>query len=181
MAYYERRLPHWHPERAAVFLTWRLHGALPRQSAASTALPNGKAFAAMDRALAAATTHPCWLKDERIAQCVADALHFGERTLSLYSLRSWVLMPNHVHILIEPKAPLPRITRSIKTFTARKANEILWRTGEPFWQDESFDHWVRDRREFEKIVIYIEYNPVAAGLVKRAEDWRWSSACGDDA
>jgi REP element-mobilizing transposase RayT len=64
---------------------------------------------------------------------VVDALEFGERTLHLYTLRSWVVMPNHVHILIEPKASLPKITRSIKTFTARKANEILGRTGEPFW------------------------------------------------
>jgi REP element-mobilizing transposase RayT len=135
----------------------------------------------MDRALAAETSHPCWLKEDPVAQCVIDALHCGERTLHLYTLRSWVVMPNHVHILIEPKAPLPKITKSIKTFTARKANEILGRTGEPFWQDESFDRWVRDRQEFEKIAAYIECKPVTAGLVKRAEEWRWSSAYQVDA
>jgi putative transposase len=44
-----------------------------------------------------------------------------------------------------------------------------------FWQDESFDHWVRSEEEFWKIVAYIENNPVGAGLVGRAEDWGWSS------
>jgi len=61
-------------------------------------------------------------------------------------------------------------------YTRRQANAILGRTGRPFWQDESFDHWVRGPEELEKIVRYIEENPVAAGLVERAERWRWSSA-----
>jgi len=85
-------------------------------------------------------------------------------------------MVNHVHILIEPRAALPRIMKSIKTFSAKRANEILERIGEPFWQDESYDHWVRDEKEFGKIVQYIEFNPVAAGLVQRPEDWPWSSS-----
>jgi REP element-mobilizing transposase RayT len=66
--------------------------------------------------------------------------------------------------------------RSIKSFSARRANEILGRTGEPFWQDEYYDHWVRDPTEFGKIADYIEFNPVAAKLVEQFEDWPWSSA-----
>jgi len=104
------------------------------------------------------------------------ALHYGERQLGLYELRAWVLMANHVHILIYPQANLSRITQAIKNFSARQANTILARTGQPFWQDESYDHWVRDRDELEKIVRYIEENPVAAGLVEEAESWQWSSA-----
>jgi hypothetical protein len=53
---------------------------------------------------------------------------------------------------------------------------LLGRTGEPFWQEESFDHWVRGDEEFNRIAHYIEQNPVKAGLVKRSEDWPWSSA-----
>jgi type I restriction enzyme R subunit/putative DNA methylase len=87
-------------------------------------------------------------------------------------------MSNHVHILIYPKANLSRITKSIKTFSARQANAILGLTGQPFWQDESYDHWVRGAEELGKIVGYIEENPVVAGLAGRAEDWRWSSAFG---
>ena len=130
----------------------------------------------MDRELAQAVTGPSWLKDERVAQCVIETLQFGQGKLRLYVLHAWVLMANHIHILIEPNTALPKITKSIKTFSAKRANEILGRTGEPFWQDESFDRWVRDQREFGKTVQYIEFNPVAAGLAPRPEDWPWSSA-----
>jgi hypothetical protein len=47
--------------------------------------------------------------------------------------------------------------------------------GQPFWQDESYDRWVRDAREFERIASYIEMNPVSAGLCASPEDFRWSS------
>jgi len=50
------------------------------------------------------------------------------------------------------------------------------RTGMPFWQEESYDHLARDRREFEKIRFYIENNPVRAGLVTQPDVYRWSSA-----
>ena len=43
------------------------------------------------------------------------------------------------------------------------------RTGQPFWQNESYDHWVRVRDELDKIVGYVEENPVAAGLIEGAE------------
>ena len=53
---------------------------------------------------------------------------------------------------------------------------MLGRTGEPFWQAESYEHWVRDEHEYGRIVAHIESNPVKAGLVEHAEDYRWSSA-----
>ena len=85
-------------------------------------------------------------------------------------------MANHVHVVLTPKVPLARITRGIKRYTASKANEILGRSGKRFWQEESFDHWVRDETEFFRIKAYIEQNPVKAGLVSKPEDWQWSSA-----
>jgi REP element-mobilizing transposase RayT len=177
MSYYERHLPHWHPEHAAVFVTWRLHGSLPSSTWVDRPnMPAGKAFVAVDRELAKAATGPTWLKDERVAQCVVDTLRFGEGSLLLYRLDAWVLMSNHVHILIEPNAEVAQITGRIKSFSAKQANEILGRTGERFWQDESYDRWVRSQKEFGKIVQYIEFNPIAAGLVQRPEDWPWSSA-----
>ena len=111
-----------------------------------------------------------------MARCVAEALRFGEEELRLYERHAWVIMANHVHVLIQPSAALARITKAIKNYTARLANKILARKDEPFWQRESFDRWVRDRQEFEKIAKYIEFNPVAAGLVESPGDWRWSSA-----
>jgi type I restriction enzyme R subunit/putative DNA methylase len=138
----------------------------------------GKAFVAMDRELDKAATGPRWLLDERVAKCTVDTLRYGAAELDLYELRAWVLMANHVHILIDPKADLSKITKSIKGFSARRATAILGFTGQPFWQEESYDHWARGLEESEKIVRYIEQNPVSAGLARRVEDWRWSSAWG---
>ena len=85
-------------------------------------------------------------------------------------------MANHVHVLLTPYAPLAKIARLFKGATSRQANLLLGFTRSHFWQDESFDHWVRNPAEWQKIRAYIENNPVAAGLVARPEDWPWSSA-----
>jgi len=53
---------------------------------------------------------------------------------------------------------------------------MLALTGKSFWQEESYDHLVRNEREFHRIKNYIEENPVRAGLVKEAGDYKWSSA-----
>jgi hypothetical protein len=83
---------------------------------------------------------------------------------------------NHVHLLITPYLAIARIMNGIKGAFARQANAFLGHKGQPFWQDESFDHWVRNSNEFRKIQTYIEYNPVFAGFVSEPTDWRWSSA-----
>ena len=72
--------------------------------------------------------------------------------------------------------PLPKLTKSLKGITARRANAMLALTGRPFWQEESYDHLVRHLREFEKIRNYIEENPVRAGLAGEANGFRWTSA-----
>jgi putative transposase len=120
---------------------------------------------------------PLWLKDERVAKLVVDALHHGQEQLGLYELMAFALVANHVHLLIEPNCPLSKITRTLKGFTARQGNTILGRTGQPFWQDEWFDHWVRNRDELNRTIRYIERNPVSAGLAQSIEVYPWSSAC----
>src|SRR5260370_35393164 len=84
-------------------------------------------------------------------------------------------MPNHVRMLILPQAALSLITHWIKGRTARQANLLLGRTGESFWQHESYDHWVRSEPELQRIVAYIEENPVSAGLAATPQDWPWAS------
>lgn len=178
MSYYVRNLPHWQPEGVPLFITWRLFGSLPRNLVArETGLETY--FTRYDRKLDAASYGPVWLTDDRIARIVASALKFGELNLRLYDLDAWVIMPNHVHIVVLPTAPLARITKSLKGFTAKQANAILGRTG-PFWQYESYDHWIRDRYHFRSAIRYVELNPVKAGFVDRPEDWRWSSASVSD-
>ena len=78
--------------------------------------------------------------------------------------------------MITPFVEVSKITHALKRFTARSANQILGLTGQPFWQDESYDHLVREDPEFDRIVRYIENNPVKAGFVAQPEDFTWSSA-----
>ena len=66
--------------------------------------------------------------------------------------------------------------KSLKGASSREANRVLGRTGEPFWQKESYDHRVRNPSEFQKIRMYIEANPVKVGLARNPQDYPWSSA-----
>ena len=88
-------------------------------------------------------------------------------------------MPNHVHVIFQPHTALPTIMRWLKGRTSRVANQILGRTGTPFWQDESFDHWIRSGEELQYLIEYVKHNPLKAGLVEAGEQWRWSSAGGE--
>lgn len=65
---------------------------------------------------------------------------------------------------------------SIKRHTARQCNRLLNREGR-FWQEESYDHCVRNEDELERIIYYVENNPVKAGLAASAALWQFSSAC----
>jgi type I restriction enzyme R subunit len=105
-----------------------------------------------------------------------------------YGVLAFVVMPRHFHWVFRPLAnwvatlparakrqPRERVMHSIKRFTARECNERLGRQG-PFWQQESYDHWVRDAEELERIIHYVEANPVQAGLVAEAKLWPFGSA-----
>jgi REP element-mobilizing transposase RayT len=93
-----------------------------------------------------------------------------------YQLRSFVVMPNHVHLLVTPQVPATKWLGPLKGFTAHEANVLLASTGKPFWQNESHDHLVRSPEEFDRIRRYIENNPVKAGLAAEPPDFLWSSA-----
>jgi len=104
------------------------------------------------------------------------ALHDGQHKLQRYELHAFVVMPNHVHLLVTPKVAASQWLGPLKGFTAHQANECLGRHGHAFWQEESYDHLVRSAAEFERIRAYIEENPVSAGLATEASDFPWSSA-----
>jgi type I restriction enzyme R subunit len=125
------------------------------------------------------------LEAPRLAQIIVDSLfHFaGQR----YDLWSYVVMPSHIHWLFQPRSewvealpdehrtPRQRVIYSLNRFTSTACNRLLGIQG-PFWQRECYDHWVRDVDELERIIRYIEENPVKAGLVETPELWRFSSA-----
>lgn len=117
-----------------------------------------------------------YLRQPAIADMIVEALEYNSAVLGHYVLHSFVIMPNHVHLLVTPTVTLPKLTRSLKGITAKRANTMLGLTGRSFWQDESYDHLIRDDREFAKVRNYIEQNPVRAGLAKEAGQYRWSSA-----
>jgi REP element-mobilizing transposase RayT len=128
----------------------------------------------------------CVLRVPKIAEMVQNAflLFHGER----YTLHAWCVMPNHVHVLFQPKAgwTMSKIVASWKSFTGRRISEHKMRAGlepgepsgkpNPIWHREYWDRYIRDQAHYANTVKYIHENPVKAGLVKKAEKWKWSSA-----
>ena len=219
--FFRQYLPHWRPLGALFFLTYWLAGTLPRRAIDDLererqrlqALPlehgcsedernihiDKKLFALWDEYLGKHADVK-WLADPRIANIVRDNLYYHAG--KTYSLWAYVIMSNHVHVLLQPdegttcrrlvdsttsyqpvqnrrsrskKGPLSAILHSLRSYTANEANKVLSRTG-AFWRSEVYDHWVRNDTEFQRIIHYIENNPVKAGLVEDPEDWRFSSA-----
>ncbi|MBI4904579.1 MAG: transposase [Acidobacteria bacterium] len=174
--YYRRRLPHWHEVGVPLFVTFRLYGSLPaRRFFAPDVVEAGRVFAAMDGLLDAGGSGPLYLARADVAGIVEGALLDGGGRLRRYELHAFAVMPNHVHLLVTPGIEVVRWLGPLKGFTAREANRVLGLQG-PFWQEESYDRLVRSDEEFASIRRYIERNPVKAGLVGSAEDFRWSSA-----
>ncbi len=185
-----RHLPHWPQDQATYDVTFRLADSLPqkvllawkdeRAQLERAAMVEKRELSDIDR-LRLKTLHSeklgayldagrgsCWLKRPAIAELVLSALkHFdGER----YRLLAWCVMPNHVHVIfrIFPGLHLESVLHSWKSYTSKEANRILQRSGE-FWQKESFDHIVRDEKDFSHSIQYVIGNPEQSGL----KDWRW--------
>ena len=176
-------LPHFDAEGQTQTMTFRLFDSMPQEVLDAwreelISLPNKeyeferrkRIDAYLDQGFGS-----CYLKDDRIAEIVQNALlqFDGER----YFLHAWVVMPNHVHVLYtrEVEWQLSQIAHSWKSYTASECNKLLQRKGE-FWQREPFDRYIRDEKHFANAVFYIENNPVKAGLCDKSENWRWSSA-----
>ena len=166
MEHHARRLPHWNVIGKPLFVTFRLWGRLPANRVfPPDTLNAGKAFVAMDRILDKAQTGPLFLKIPEIAHCVVEAIKEGESRFRRYDLHSYVVMANRVPMLVTPHVVSQKWLGPLKGFTSHQANQILGRTGSHVWQDESYDHLVRNGEEFRRIQHYIESNPVKAGLV----------------
>lgn len=169
-----RRLPHCHAVGEPLFVTFRLHGSLP----AGRVFPggpqtSGKAFVCMDRLLDGQRAGPAYMRMPAVDQVVASLIAKG--AACDYLLHAWVVMPNHVHLLITPSVDAAALLRRLKGASARESNKLLGQMGQPFWQRESYDRLVRSANEFQRIEHYILENPVRAGLVRSAEEYPWSS------
>jgi type I restriction enzyme R subunit len=185
-------LPHWTQDGSVYFVTFRLADSIPDQAMKewsdqraewirchgfdpkefrSDLLDEGaqkdyaRRFGRRFHELLDSGFGSCLLKKERNWRVVVKGLKFfdGDR----YDLGSFVVMPNHVHLLICPKKgfELSGILQSIKSFTARQINELEGRSGS-LWQRESYDRIVRSERELEIFRRYIRENPEKARLRK---------------
>ena len=174
-------IPHVDRDECTQFITFRLADSMPQTVLASwrEELNNGEITDAglrmriefyLDQ-----NYGKSWLADDRIAYVVQTSL------LNLdgkkYRLVAWVIMPNHVHILIETLAghSVPEIMQTLKSFTSHEANKILDRKGH-FWFKEYFDRYIRSGKHYQATIRYIEENPVKARLCEKAEDWKFGSA-----
>lgn len=171
-------LPHFDQPGALQFITYRTIDSLPREAVIRiySQIPERMADERrealedlLDRCHGA-----CELGRKETAQIVTDnLLHFDD---DRYRLLAWCVMPNHVHILIEPLPgySLAKIMHGCKHNTASRINRLLGRTG-PFWLEDYFDRAMRDESHLRRTIEYIERNPVAAGLCQNQADWGFSS------
>ena len=196
--FYHRKLPHYQPAEATFFVTFRLADSIPKdvirrlkenhqlikkgilaqkdltekerkelQYAAQKQL-----FADTDAFLDTNPNEPYWLKEKAVAEIVSEAIHY--RDMKQYDLQAYTIMPNHVHMMMTllPDAPvLFKVMQHLKRNAAKMSNKVLGRTGLAFWEDESYDHVVRDEKEFYRILNYILRNPIKAGFVKEWQNW----------
>jgi REP element-mobilizing transposase RayT len=171
-----RRLPHIEVAGQPLFITFCLQNSLPAHRSFPPAdVSSGEAFVAMDSLLDQARCGPTFLRQSAVADLVMASFKRGV-DLGHYEMHSWVIMANHVHLLLTPHVSVSKLLGSLKTATATRANLLLRRTGQPFWQSESYDHVVRTELEFRRIQPYIENNPVSACLATTPEDYEWSNA-----
>lgn len=189
-------LPHWTSEGGIYSVTFRLADSLPievvrdwqhkRDSLLERAAQAGRDLSAdelteldelhtdrIERFLDAGHGS-CALARNDVAQLVVATLEKFEQ--HQYRLLSWSVMPNHVHLILQPLSgtELPKILHSLKSWTAKEANKVLGKAG-TFWQPEYYDHLIRDEKDLLHHVEYAYGNPDRAGLV----NWKWHGKSDD--
>ena len=195
-----RNLPHWEVHGATYFLTYRLADALPSgvlrelEVACEAWLKHQglrnrsevKKLSPLKRCefrtvlreeeerWLDAKHGACILREDCARKPVVES--FREFDGKRYSLDGFVIMPNHVHVLVLPFSgwSLAEIIGTWKKFSSRRINQILGTTG-PVWLEETHDHIVRDAYELSVYRRYIEDNPAKARLRAR----EYELGCGD--
>jgi putative transposase len=192
--HYRNRLPHIAPVGARLFVTYRQDDSLPQQVYKqfleelnnNDITPDQRKviFGKLDKLLGTNPSGSCMLRNPEVAKIVID--HLKAQDGKLYYLQAFTIMPNHVHILIDMSCQLDRnggtdgyvqldkVMMRHKGRTARLINELIGKTGKIFWLKDSYDHVVRNDREWKNIINYIVENPVKAKLVEKWQDWPYT-------
>ncbi|MGL5017037.1 MAG: REP-associated tyrosine transposase [Luteolibacter sp.] len=178
----QNHLPHWQQDQATYFLTFRLGDSIPadllrqwQQERDHWTLNHPKPWSPE----AEAEYHKnfssridqhldqghgsCLFRDAENATIVAGAFRHFDR--SRYLLHAWVIMPNHVHLLLTlgESESLARSVASWKRFSAVKIHQQTQDSG-TLWQKDYFDRMIRDWDHFVNVARYIRRNPLKAKL-----------------
>ena len=183
-----RKLPHWQQQDCTYFITFRLHDSLPagkfaawnedrhrwlRSRNLNPELPLEELLEKLDSKQKETYYKTFWkcyhdmlddcygsclMRDSYNAKIVADALLFFDK--ERYVMGDFVIMPNHVHLLVTPieNRSISELLHSWKRFSARKINEKMQQDGR-LWQPESYGHIVRNEPQLQRIQSYIKKNP----------------------
>lgn len=175
-------LPHWQQPGATYFITFRLADAIPAERrqewlkhrevwlanhpepwAPEDEKEYHRLFSVRIDAWLDAGEGECLLRTSELREPLVDTLHFGDG--DRYRLHTWVVMPNHVHVLVTlaERTTLEIEVGAWKSISARRINRLLGRSGK-VWQEDYFDRLVRDRDHFANCVRYIRRNPEKARL-----------------
>ena len=182
---YRGYLPHWQLDNGLYSITFRLADSLPRAAIERLRLWRAADFAARFEARRVFERElDDWL-DRGHGSCllqlagdiVAGAFRYfdGER----YDLTAYCVMPNHAHVVMRlfHGDDLDNVLHSWKSFTAKRINERVQRTGK-LWQREYYDRLIRDQEDLDDTIAYVVRNPEKAGLVDWPYVWRagWKPA-----
>ncbi len=183
-------LPHWQVENGRYFVTIHLHGAVPkvahqrirelsdqfRHSEDEGSEDREKDHLKLSRKIF--SEMECWLdrtpavshfRQKKLCEMVVEAIVHRER-LHIWEMFSFAIMPSHIHLFFElnDKLSLKCELEEFKRWTGHQAARMDRNlSSNRFWQTEWFDHWSRSEEEDEKIIRYIQNNPLKAGLTDR--------------
>ena len=173
-------LPHYDRPGLIQFVTFRLADSLPSSTVAEweaelARLSREEARQKLQRRIQSFldTGHgEAHLARRDVAEVVQNSLRHDAG--SIYDLRAWVIMPNHVHVILRVRHghTLSKAMQRVKGASAHGANRLLGRTG-TFWAREYYDRYARDTDHLTRAIAYVRANPVKAGLCATPEDWPW--------
>lgn len=172
-------LPHFDSENVIQFITYRLADSVPvallqtlKYELSADTITDIELRRKIESHLDAGYGS-CLQKQPQIANIVYETwMHNNDKS---YRIHEWVVMPNHVHILVEfHSRSMSETIREWKTVSAFKINKLLGQKGK-VWQEDYWDRFIRNIEHYEHSAAYIKNNPVKAGLVKHWEDWPWVS------
>jgi putative transposase len=175
-------LPHWQQRGATYFITFRLADSIPAHLRAEWEHERTlwrahhpepwnaeveqefhRRFSGQIDVWLDAAHGACWLRKPEFRSSLAETLRYGDG--KGYALQSWVIMPNHAHVLVSlhPDSRIEVEVGAWKSISARAINAKIGRRG-TLWQEDYFDRLVRDRAHFGNCARYIRRNPEKARL-----------------